>query len=790
MSFREISKLLLIFVIAFLFAGLKTVCAQDEQEPTVYRIASISVLGNKFYDSKTIVNYSNLKENMEIAIPSDETRDAIKKLWSLGLFSNVALYVDKKFGKDVYLVIQVQELPRVEGIDITGNDKISKSDITDRIGLTNGEVVQDQKLKDIEYNLVKYYTDEGYSLAEVTVDKLISSNNEAHIRIKIKEGHKLTVRDISFEGNSGLKSKDLKKAMDNTSEKVWWKFWDGATFDKAKFEEDKKSIINFCKEKGYRDAEITGEDLKLSKDKEDIFIKLKINEGIKYYINSIGFEGNKIYPDSVLMTRLDLKKGDVYNFKKLSLNLYGNETETDISALYYDNGYLNYSTDIDEKVVDKNKLDLKIKISENNQFKFGLVSFDGNDKTQDKVLRRELYTVPGDYFNRANVKRSMQQLNALNYFNPEKLNQDLTLENDSIVNIKYLVQERSSDQFNASVGYSGSFGMTGSLGLTFNNFDIAHPFSGGAGQILNFSWQFGEAGTYRTFSIGFQEPWFMNTPTSLGFNLFDTRTNYTYDIRETGGMGSIGRRFKFPDDYFRGDWSFKVQSTDVINGGGYYQTGKRDQFSIRQTITRSTVFDPMFPLTGTKIANSTELSGGPFLPGDIEFIKNIFMTETYTPLIRNQKLVLYTNFNFSFVNPIGSDRYLPPTELFYMGGNGLAYNTIALRGYDDRNIGPKNSSLSPLGGKVAIKYGLELRYPISLDPFPIFALVFAEAGNIWADISKTDPFDLRRSIGFGTRLYLPAVGLVGFDFGYGFDRLIEDRVNPALVFHFQFGKGF
>lgn len=790
MSFKEISKIILLAVISVLFVCAKSSYAQNEGEQGVYRIASISVSGNKFYDSRTIINYSGLKENMEVAIPSDETRDAIKKLWSLGLFSNVALYVDKKFGKDVYLVLQVQELPRVEGIEITGNDKMSKDDLKDKIGITNGEVVQDQKLKDIEFNITKYYTDEGYSLAEVHVDKLISSGNEARIRIKIKEGSKLTVRDISFEGNQGLKSKELKKSMDNTSEKKWWKFWDGATFDRDKFEEDKKSIVNYCKEKGYRDAEITGTELNLSPDKEDIFIKIKVDEGKKYYINNVKFEGNKIYSDSILRSRLDMHKGDVYNFKKLSLNLYGNEAESDISALYYDNGYLNYSTDIDEKVVDDNKIDMTVKITENNQFKFGAVSFEGNDKTQDKVLRREMYTIPGDYFNRGNVKRSMQQLNALNYFNPEKLNQDLSLENDSIVNIKYIVQERSSDQFNASVGYSGSFGMTGSLGLTFNNFDISHPFSGGAGQLLNFNWQFGEAGTYRTFSIGFQEPWFLNTPTSLGFNLFDTRTNYTYDIRETGGLVSIGRRFKFPDDYFRGDWSIKVQSTDVIYGGGYYNEGKRDQFSIRQTISRSTVFDPMFPLTGTRIANSTELAGGPFLPGNIEFVKNIFSAETYTPLVRNQKFVLYSNFNFSFVKPIGSDRYLPPTELFFMGGNGLAYNTIALRGYDDRNIGPKNSAFNPLGGKVAIKYGTELRYPLSLDPFPIFVLIFAEAGNVWTDISKTDPFDLRRSIGFGTRLYLPAVGLVGFDFGYGFDRKIEDRENPKLVFHFQFGRGF
>ena len=384
----------------------------------------------------------------------------------------------------------------------------------------------------------------------------------------------------------------------------------------------------------------------------------------------------------------------------------------------------------------------------------------------------------------------MQQLNALNYFNPEKLNQDISLANDSTVNIKYIVAERSSDQFNASIGYSGSFGITGALGLTFNNFDIMEPFSGGGGQALNFSWQFGEAGTYRTFSIGFSEPWFLNTPTLLGFNVFDSRTRYTYDVQETGAIVNIGRRFKWPDDFFRGDWAVKYQETNVLDGGGYYQTGRRNQFSLRQIISRSTVFDPVFPLNGTKFSNTTELSGGPFLPGNTEFLKNIFTAETYTPLIRNTKLVLYSTFNFYYVNPLSDDRYLPPTELFYMGGNGLAYNTIPLRGYEDRAVGPRNAVGNSIGGKVSLKYGVEIRYPLSLDPFPIFVLVFAEAGNVWSDFAKVDPFELKRSVGFGTRLMLPAVGLIGFDFGYGFDRKSVDGENPSLLFHFQFGRGF
>lgn len=759
-------------------------------QPVLYKIRDISVSGNKTYDAKTIVAYSGLRIGMEINIPSDETRDAINKLWAMGLFSDIKLYVEKKAGSEVFLKIEVEEMPRIESIDITGNDELSDEEIEVMIGLVKGEVVSEQKLKDIEYNLKKYYETEGYSMAEISVDKLVSSGNEAKIRIKIKEGNEVTVQNIRFSGNKYISSSKLRKQME-TSEKTWWKFWDGATLDNAVLEEDKKLIVNYYKENGYKDAEVTDVELKLSPDKEDVDLLVKVTEGPLFYINDIKFSGNKLYPDSVLFERLDIKKGDRYNYTKLTTNLYGNESESDISSLYYDNGYLAYSADLDDnEIVNGNKVNLLITIEENRQFRLGLVSFEGNEKTKDKVIRRELYTIPGDYFNRSNLKRSLQQLNALNYFNPEKLGQDISLENDSTVNLKYIVSERSSDQFNASVGYSGSYGFTGALGLTFNNFEITEPLSGGGGQVLNFTWQFGEGGTYRTFNIGFTEPWLFDTPTSLGVNLYDTRQMYYYDVRETGVILNVGRRLKWPDDYFRGNWAVKYQSTDVIDGGDYYQTGLKTQFSLSQTILRSSVFDPYFPLSGTKISNTTEIAGGPFLPGNMNFIKNEFSAELYTPVMRNTRLVMYSNFNFFFVNPFGTDKYLPPTELFYMGGNGLTYNTIPLRGYDDRNIGPKNASLNPTGGKVALKYTLELRYPLSLDPIPIFVLAFAEAGNVWSNISKTDPFDLRRAVGFGVRLQLPAVGLIGFDFGYGFDRKIEDYEDPKWLFHFQFGRGF
>lgn len=764
--------------------------AQQDDGPQTYRIVSITTTGNKLYDSKTIVGYSGLQVGDEIAVPSDESREAIRKLWNLGLFSDISLTIDRVVGNEAYLIFSVKELPRVESVVIKGNSEIDTDDLRAKIDIVPGEVVSQQKLKDIEYNLEKYYAEEGYSLAEVSVDELISATNESRIRVTVKEGKELSVERIRFTGNNTISSDDLRGAMENTSEGVWWQFWTSNSFDKKKFQDDIQFIEAYYKERGYKDAKVVDYDLDVAGNGEDVTINIAIDEGSRYKLNKIDFVGNEVVKDSLLYAILDMKRGDVYNLRKLQENLYGNEGETDISSLYLNRGYLAFNAETEEKVVDGNKVDLTVKITENNQFKIGLVGFDGNEKTKDKVLRRELYTIPGDYFTKTSVKRSLQQLNALNYFNPEKLTQQIIPANDSTVNITYVVEERSSDQFNASIGYSASFGFTGALGLTFNNFDILRPLSGGAGQILNFNWQFGESGTYRTFSVGFTEPWLYGTPTLFGFNVFDTRTNFNnIDIQETGGYINLGRRFKFPDDYFRGDWTVKFQRTDTKSGAGIYEEGVRTQFSLRQTISRSTVFDPVFPTSGTRVSNSTELAAGP-LVGNIGFIKNIFTAEAYTKIFRDNNLTLYSDFNFSFINSITEDGYLPPNEVFYMGGNGLTYNTIALRGYDDRNVGPQNSVGTPVGGTVALKYALELRYPLSLDPLPVFILAFAEAGNVWSSFQKTDPFNLRRSVGGGVRLLLPAVGMIGFDVGYGLDREAVDGEPPEWIFHFQFGRGF
>lgn len=784
----KITLYILAFSIIFL---LQNAIAQNEG-PKTYKIIGITVQGNNNYESNMIVANSGLIIGSEIAIPSDETREAILRLWNLKLFNDIQILIDKKVENGAYLVIKVTELPKLESVKFSGNTEFSQKDLLEKLGLAVGQVIRNQDLKDIQYSIKKYYIEEGYSMIEDTVYLVKKSDYESRIYVDIKEGKKVSVYKISFEGNKNISSSDLRGAMDETSEKKWWKFWDKARFNRKNYESDKKLIVDYYKEKGYKDAFIVNDNLSLSSDREEMNIRIKINEGLKYYIGNITYEGNKIYPDSILSQRMDFKTGDVYNLKKFEQNLRGNESQSDVAALYLDNGYLGFQADVEEFIKEKNRVDIHIKITENQQFKIGVVSFSGNTKTQDKVIRRELYTYPNQYFNRTNMIRSLRQISTLNYFNPEKLSYDFVQRNDTTVDLVYMLEEKSSDQLNASIGYSATFGLSGSIGLVFNNFDITDPLSGGAGQILSFQWDFGTGGTYQTFSIGFTEPFLFDSPTLLGINIFDTKQSYTYTIRETGGTVSFGRRFKFPDDYFRGDWFVKYQRTQVIDGAGIYETGIRTQISVGQTISRNSVDNPIFPTTGSKLSLYSELAGANVL-GSISFHKHMFSAEAYHTLFHKlfglNELVLYSNFQFGAISSLAKDNYIPPNEYLFMGGSGLAYNTTALRGYDDRAVGPVNIYGNPTGGKVLLKYGIELRYSLSLDPIPIYLILFGEAGNVWAGFKQADLLDLRRSVGFGARVVMPPIGIIGFDLGYGFDRRIVSGVDPAWIFHFQFGRG-
>jgi outer membrane protein insertion porin family len=787
-----------IFLLVVFLAIAANAQTQVPQKAQPLKILGISVEGNKLTDAGAIVRYSGLKVGGEFTPGGDEIRQAIKVLWQLGIFSDIQILIDNQIADGVYLLIRVQEYPRLNDIVLKGNDELSDKDIKDQINLVKGQTVNRQDLSTIVYNIKKKYEDKGYLLAKIDPELepvADTAGSPANLVLNIDEGKEVKVESITFSGNKDFDGGDLRGAMDDTKEKVWWMFWRSAKFDPKKYDDDKQKILDFYRKNGYIDASIVSDSIWYSPDKEDMFIHINVDEGKKYYIRHITWEGNTRYSSAILEERLGLKEGDVYDKQKFDENLRGNKDQTDVASLYLDTGYLTFSAEPDEIRVLPDSIDLKIKIYERNQFRIGQVIIHGNTKTQDKVIRRELFTRPGDYFSRALIIRSVRQLSQINYFDPDKIKPDYYIVNDSTVNVTYDVTEKSSDTFNASVGYSQAFGFTGSLGLSFNNFDLAHPLQGGAGQSLSFTWQFGVSTYYRTFQLGFNEPWFMDTPTSLGVSLFDTRQVYGVDLRMTGASASVGRRFDWPDAYFRGDWIISGQKVAVANGEAYgYLNGDYSEFTVTQVISRNSTDNPIFPTIGSNVSLTDEIAGSPVLPGQINFHKHVFSADWYTSLFGTNKIVLYSGTLFGVVGAITDHPIVQINDLFFMGGTGLGYiSTTPLRGYDDRVVGPKSPDTptgNPLGGNVLFKQTFEMRFSVLTDPIPLYLLLFAEGGNVYPDFRHTDIFQLARSAGFGARVMINPIGMVGFDYGYGFDSVAPNYPVSGWHFDFQFGRGF
>ncbi len=786
--------------LSLVLALLLLVGTADAQQPLmpqqrVYKILGISVDGAKTADPGAIIMNSGLRTGDELIVPSDQTAKAVTQLWQMRLFSFIEIVIDRQIAEGVYLIIRVTEYPRLERIEIHGNDEFSEEDIRSKIGLVRGQLLRPQDFDRIKRKLRSAYEEKGYLLATIdmsTVTDSTAAGNRAVLNVNIDEGNEVKVASITFSGNTALDDGTLRGAMDETKEKTWWKFWASAKFDRKNYEKDKDLIVNEYREQGYMDAEILSDSIWYNDDRDEMSIHITVSEGRQVFLRDIHWRGNTVYPDSFLTARLGFLRGDVFNQVKFDENLKGNRDQSDVASLYLDRGYLGFNAQGENIRVAPDSIDVDILVSERNQFRIGHVQIRGNGKTYDKVIRRVLYTWPGDYFSRSAIIRSIRELATLNYFNPETIRPEPAPVNDSTVDVLYNVEERSSDTFNASVGYSGTFGATGALGLTFNNFNIAAPLTGGAGQILNIEWQFGEASRFRIFSLSFSEPWFMDTPTSVGFSIYDERQQYNFDLQRTGASINLGRRFRWPDDYTRADWYIRYQRLNVIDGGGFYDAGNYTQVSLTQVLSRNSLDSPVFPSQGSRISLSTEISGG-FLPGSVDYHKHNFAVDWFTPIMKiadQNRLTFYAGTEWGLVKRFESDSYIPPIEYFFMGGNGLQIQTKQLRGYEDRSIGPRSRGLVS-GGTIFTRHVAEMRFALTINPMPVYILAFAEAGNVWKDASTFDPFDIKRSAGLGARLLIQGVGLIGFDYGYGFDDVEPQDGQPdGWHFHFQFGRGF
>ena len=812
------------FIYIFTFCIINYVSGQDrfidyQSSPREYSLAAVVVDGVVHLDHEMIIQKSGLVRGEKIAIPGDKISRAITNLWEQGLFSDVEIIKEKTQGTNIFLRIKLKERERMSRYSFSGVSKSEADQLRDDLDLYSGKIITDALLMKVKNISKNYFVGKGYLKAKATITSRMDTlvNNSKIVKINVDKGTRLKINEIIVSGNSALSNDKIKRLMKETKEKRWYRFFKRSKFQYSLFDQDKITIIDKYNEMAHRDAEILFDTI-YDFDEKSINIEITIDEGNQYFIRSVNWSGNQKYSSGLLDTVLGIKKGDKYNKATLDTKLFMNPNGTDISSLYMDDGYLFFQVNPIEKRIDFDSVDLEIKIYEGKQARIKNINVSGNTKTSDHVILRDMYTHPGDLFSRDAIIRTQRQLAQNGYFDPEKLAVNpLPNPNDGTVDIEYVVEERPNDQIELSGGW-GNNSLVGTLGVTFNNFSAKKlfkkgswsPLPSGDGQRLSIRAQ-SSGYFFQSYNMSFTEPWLGGKkPNSFTISAYHSLQSYdrkflldTNDaegnriendnrriIRITGVSLGLGKRLKWPDDYFSVYYEAGYQFYELNNFGNVFSfsDGFVNNPYLKWNISRNSLDQTIYPRTGSSISLTVKTSVYPYskvngftdhsLLSDqekfryLQYNKFKFTTSWFTPISKNKKLVVNARLGFGLLNGWNKDLGAPPFERFYLGGSGLSgFNLdgreiIALRGYDDQSMS------SNTGDRLISKYTLELRYPVSLNPSAtIFLLSFMEAGNSWNDYKKYNPFQVKRSAGVGVRIFLPMFGLLGLDYGFSFDPL-------------------
>lgn len=797
-------SLLLLFI-------TRPIVAQDGEmdSPKQYNVADISIDGVSFLQPAPIINLTGIRKGSKITVPGPEVSNAIEKLWNHGLFSDVKLVATKIEGDSIYLKVVLKERPRLNNLTIEGVRDGEKDDLKEEIKLSRGSQVTDNTLQEARQLIKKHYVEKGFYYADVEIiQKQDTSLNGSFVNVtyKVTKSTKIKISEIVFHGNESFRKGKLRRTMKDTKRKCWYNIFKRSKFVPHDYDEDKKNIVKKYKSKGYRDIELT-KDTVYSSGEKTVAIEISLKEGKKYFFRSISFVGNTKYTSEILLNIMGIKKGEVYNEERLQERIFGMDG---MSSVYLDNGYLFFNAEPVEKNIDGDQIDVEIRIYEGRQATINRVVFTGNTKTKDKVILREIRTYPGELFSRADIIRTQRELAQLGYFDPEKMGVDPKPHpEDGTVDIIYTLEEKSSDQIELSGGWSGKYVVLSSR-LHLNDLSLHDlftkgewpPFGDGQSLILNVTvnpqW-------YELESITFTEPWLGGKkPNSLTVSAFRSiRRNYNKGrMRVLGGSVGLGRRLKWPDDYFT---LYNEMSYQHYKLNGYPLNGldnlQSNNVSFTTTFGRNSVDQPIYPRGGSSFSLSLELTPPYSSINDYEDVKGLsnqerykwieyhkwtLKTENYMSLAG--KLVLMSRMQFGLLGYY-SKYFKSPFEGFDMGGDGLSninlygMDNIPLRGYGPSTVTPRT------GGNIYDKFTLELRYPLVLSQSAtIYGLGFAEAGNAWTNFTEFNPMDVKRSAGLGIRVFLPMMGMLGFDYGYGFDKIPWDpQANPWQP-HFVLGQ--
>ena len=838
------------FVTALLFlSGSSSLLAQTSkfEKGKRYMIDSIEVVGLKTYNAKTVISYSGLQKGQTIQVPGEDISKVINKLWKLEFFSDINFYVTRIDGDKIDLQLEIKELHTLSDVKIEGLRKSKAETIIKETELTSGKKLSESFLTNTKNYIVNKYKKNGYLNTKVTLntipDDTVSGTNNLKMVVKVDRGSPVKIKDIDFEGNEVFGAAKLRMKLKKTKKRFPLRFWKKSKFIAKEYEEDKKNLIDFYKEKGYRDARIITDSI-ISIEDKSMAIQLKIQEGNRYYFGDISYLGNSAYTNDQLNRVLGIAPGDPYNGVLLKERIQDEKPDAnDLSNLYQNNGYLFSNINAVEISAENDTIDMEIRVNEGKLARFNKISVIGNDKTNDHVIFREVRTKPGELYSKDKVVRTVRELGQLGFFDAEQISPNFKNvdPNNGTVDIELGLVESGASQIELQGGYGGG-GFIGTLGLSFNNFSMQNlwnkkaykPLPMGDGQSLALRLQASQF--YSTYSFSFSEPWLggrqpVQFSTSLShtnqyrYDYFTRRADKSQSFEISGISIGLARRLKVPDDFFTLSQSLAYQYYNLNNYyTGLFTFGDGEASNLTYTIALSrnnTYTNPIFPTGGSTFSISAKFTPPYSLFNDIDYadLKNQakyqdlqgnvlqdkidqerfrwldyyklkFNGTWYTQLIG--KLVLKTQTDFGFIGAYNQDRGFIPFERFYLGGDGMANfamdgrENIALRGYENQSLSSRDGSI------IYNKFSLELRYPVTLKPSAsIYALTFLESGNGYDSFRAFNPFESKRSAGAGVRIFMPAFGLLGIDFGYGFDNVDPNSSSPnGWETHFIIGQNF
>lgn len=831
----------------------------DYAAPQTCEIAEIKVVGADNFEDFVLIGYSGLAVGDVIDVPGEKITNAVQRFMRQGLFSDVKIKAtDIRDGK-VWLTIELTQRPRVSEVNYIGLKKSEQEDLEIKVGIVKGNQITPNISGRAKVLVKNYLEEKGYHDAQVDVyQRDAEEPGNVIVDVVVDKKLKTKVSEIHITGNEALSYNQINRAMKKTNDNHILNFFRTKKFVTEEYEKDKIALIDKYNEIGYRDACIVADSVvpsKVEEGKVDVYIT--VDEGEKYYFRDIQWIGNTLYPHEYLSAVLGIKKGDVYNQKQLTERLI--EDDDAVSKLYNDRGYLFFNVEPVEVQIAGDSIDLEMRMYEGKPATINEINIAGNTRVYENVVRRELYTKPGQLYSQSLIMRSLRELAQMGHFDQEKLVPDIQPNpEDGTVDITYQLETKSSDQVEFSLGW-GATGIVGSIGVKFSNFAIQNLFKPetyrivpqGEGQTFSVNART-NASYYSSASISFLEPWLGGKrPNSLSTSIFfasqsgmsdryysnlssyyQNYYNYYYYgygdsyynstlygneadpetyMRTLGVSVGYGKRLSWPDDYFQFYGELSYQMYMLSNWPSYYlrvTDGVCHDLALNLVLSRNSIDNPIYTRRGSTFTLGLKITppysvinGKDYSKMDdeerykfIEYHKWTFSAKTFTPLTRDDKLVLMARAEFGYVGHY-NEYAKSPFGLYYMGGDGMSsYSTyateyIAFRGYDAGALTPYDLETGYQAGYLYNKFTLEMRYPISLEQnATIWALAFVDAGNCFSSIKDYNPFNLKRSAGVGVRIYLPMFGLMGIDWAYGFDDISGTKDYSGSQFHFVLGQ--